>query len=334
MPVFREVSMTLQSQYDALRILETAVPAAEVEASSASPSAAPTASVVEVSIPTYASSQFWLGYACLPPPVGGACRYYYFKLWQQGSCVVSWGVGAEEGWGGKTMFGLFEGGTDFEGRRVVEKRAFFFPPRGGEGRGFEVRVYRSLARRRDKAVLGGGGGAGGGALSMARIGWLQKSEPRRHYAYALIDPLETPYCTFRYHLEPATDMDSAPASQRSSSTSGSSSLAYEVIAPGTRLSFPPPVQLRPSTSQVEPSSPVKQPELEPHARPSPPKEGAGSHDDWVVRTPSPVQADRQRYERAATPPSARKKSGSIGLLRGVITNALKRREESRSGESG
>ena len=52
------------------------------------------------------------------------------------------------------MFGLYDGGTDFEGRRIVAKRGFFFPREDGEGKGFEVRVFRCRARRRTKAALG------------------------------------------------------------------------------------------------------------------------------------------------------------------------------------
>ena len=35
--------------------------------------------------------------------------------------------GEQENWRGKTIFGLYDAGTDFEGKRVVEKRGLFFP---------------------------------------------------------------------------------------------------------------------------------------------------------------------------------------------------------------
>ena len=78
-------------------------------------------------------------------------RYYYFKLRIGGKDIVSWGVGEEEGWSGKTVYAPFAAGTDFEGKKVVEKRGFFFPtaPNGSEGGGFEIRVYRAKARRRE-----------------------------------------------------------------------------------------------------------------------------------------------------------------------------------------
>lgn len=51
------------------------------------------------------------------------------------------------------MYALFNAGTDFEGRRIVEKKGLFFPRRGrsveGDGIGFEIRVFRAKARKRE-----------------------------------------------------------------------------------------------------------------------------------------------------------------------------------------
>ena len=50
------------------------------------------------------------------------------------------------------MFGLFDAGTDFKGRKVVEKRGLFFPKseKGGQNeKGFEVRVFRAMGRKRE-----------------------------------------------------------------------------------------------------------------------------------------------------------------------------------------
>lgn len=51
------------------------------------------------------------------------------------------------------MYALFNAGTDFEGRRIVEKKGLFFPRRGKlgerEGGTFEVRVFRAKARKRE-----------------------------------------------------------------------------------------------------------------------------------------------------------------------------------------
>ncbi|KAK5125347.1 hypothetical protein LTR85_000456 [Meristemomyces frigidus] len=329
------------SQYDALTIPETEWP---------STGNSPTSSVADVSIPAYPSSQFWLRYNCGTPPPGSTCRFYYFKLSINGEAVVSWGVGEEDCWSGKTMFGLFDSASDFEGRKVIEKRGFFFSQRVGAGSGggvpaIEIKVFRSKARRREKLGLEGleGVAAAGGAVSILSVGRLKKGEPHRHYTYALIDPLDEPYCTFRYHLESPIRTGSPPASSRSSSRqerSDGGSNEHKEAGVERRLSVPPRMQLRPSTSRYEPSSPIKIVDSQSTnavLSQQSPNNGndttATARNKWVVRTPSPVQADRDRLERAGTPPSsARGKNSSISLLRGVIANALKRRDESRSSD--
>ena len=61
--------------------------------------------VVTVYVPTYPSSQFWLRYSIAPPYPPKAL--YYFKLFLNGKCVVSWGCGEKDGYRGKTVFGLY-----------------------------------------------------------------------------------------------------------------------------------------------------------------------------------------------------------------------------------
>ena len=80
-------------------------------------------------------------------------RFYYFKLFAGGKCILSWGVGEQDDWCGKTMYALFNAGTDFEGKKVVEKRGLFFPKRSKRGsvNGFEIRVFRARARKREVA---------------------------------------------------------------------------------------------------------------------------------------------------------------------------------------
>ena len=65
----------------------------------------PKRSLVSVYIPTYPSSRFWLSYTIHPPHPPGL--FYYFKLFLNGDSIVSWGVGAEEDYRGKTMMALF-----------------------------------------------------------------------------------------------------------------------------------------------------------------------------------------------------------------------------------
>ena len=54
------------------------------------------------------------------------------------------------------MLGLFDAGSDFEGKRVVEKRGLFFPSKekARVGGGFEVRVFRAKARKRVEVGYG------------------------------------------------------------------------------------------------------------------------------------------------------------------------------------
>jgi hypothetical protein len=176
MPTHNGITFTLQSQYDALSIPEYPSATAVLNPCSSSRSSSeyadsvaeipPTSpQLIEAYIPVYPSSQFWLTYQChewrrqCPE-----ARFLYFKLFMQGRCILSWGVGKEEEWQGKTMFGLFDAGSDFEGRRVVERRGFFFGKTCEDGQ-FEIRVFRAKARRREKTVCEMfDDGAGGGAL--------------------------------------------------------------------------------------------------------------------------------------------------------------------------
>lgn len=213
-------------------------------------------------------------------------KYYYFKVFIGGRCVSSWGVGGKDGWRGKVSFGIFNGGTDFEGNDTVERKAFFFPRkhrgcRDVHGGQFDIRVYRSKARKRepltlpkyeDKASKGGG-------FDVLDAGRVRRSDPKRMYTYALIDPIDEPYATFRYHLRSIaqlTDMgidlgaykasfyaSSPPQSPRSLSPVSSPQLSSPAPAiardelSSYRLSFPPRMQLTASTSSCSRGSPIK-----------------------------------------------------------------------------
>ena len=188
--------------------------------------------VVETEVPVFERSQFWVRYECRPPgtpeqngkdddeeedvsdPHGQDAqereedvKYFYFKLFTSGRCITSWGVGEQDGWKGKLVFGLFDGGRDFEGKRIVEKRGLFFP--GVEvcgDDGFEIRVYRAKARRREQARYQSLGEISTGrgdksALDLTTIGKVQRGERQRFYSYALIDAKDEPWVVFRYRFE-------------------------------------------------------------------------------------------------------------------------------------
>ena len=171
MPTFRGISITLQSQYDALTIPEFPPPSTPFTPSpkrpdgtpgsinsfktTNAPTNAPTGEalhgIAEVYVPIYSGSQFWINYTC-PAPCP-AVKFYYFKLFYQDQCLLSWGSGSEDKWSGKVMFGIFDVGTDFEGRQVLEKRAFSFSKaeRGGDEAGdLEIRVFRAKERKRQR----------------------------------------------------------------------------------------------------------------------------------------------------------------------------------------
>lgn len=165
MPTYRGISISLQSQYDALTLPEFGPPqASQAETpprrrytdgrspSSFSCLAPPRIAVVYV--PIYSGSQFWINYAC-PVTDDKETKYFYFKLFIKGRCLLSWGVGEEEHLSGRVTFAIFDGGVDFHGKRVLEKRSFFFQnadaiqSRGGTN--FEIQTFRSKARKREPA---------------------------------------------------------------------------------------------------------------------------------------------------------------------------------------
>lgn len=145
MPTLRNITIALQSQYDALLIPERLPGEVNVPEDLGDHQDA-----VTVEIPVYPSSQFWISYCCPPPNPVGSFRFWYFKLSANGNHVASWGCGEKDHWYGKTVFALGQSGTDFQGRSVVDKRGFFFPGAGHATGGgtFEIKVYRSLGRRR------------------------------------------------------------------------------------------------------------------------------------------------------------------------------------------
>ena len=154
MPTYRSITLSLISQFDILTIPEYAPP--ESTSTELPTLVDPHQSLVSVYVPTYPSSQFWLAYSIAPPHPPNAL--YYFKLFLDGSHVVSWGCGEEDRYKGKTMFGLYKSGKVFDGRRYLEQRVLCFasdgapesPAEGSASLGplMEVRVYRSKGRKR------------------------------------------------------------------------------------------------------------------------------------------------------------------------------------------
>ncbi|RMY66138.1 hypothetical protein D0864_11910 [Hortaea werneckii] len=322
MPTYRSITLALQSQYDALTIPEAALPSAMpvpqddlvdfagggvptdrflVEESCTDSRVIgttyyldPTSRTAEVSIPIYASSQFWIVYAC-PRPLPGTrqeeeedgmqVRYYFFKLLVRGQCIVSWGCGEQQGWQGKTI--------------------------------------------------------------MHPLGILKKGEPNRRYTYALIDAVDEPYATFKYHFEPE-DLEDGDALSPSLSTTALCGFPIEdqrlypntnnASATSKRLSFPPKVRLVPSTTQHEPFAPIK--------KPDPENEGGRLARQSARRNRYSVARDGRRsvdaidfvteddtvLERPASSQSERRRETSVNLLQSVISNAMRRKDGRRRGD--
>jgi len=81
-------------------------------------------STCSVYVPVSEGSMFWIAYSISPPIPDG--HYFLFKLYINGRHILSWSTGKEEGWTGKTMFGLYERPEDEDGKKRVEKRVLSF----------------------------------------------------------------------------------------------------------------------------------------------------------------------------------------------------------------
>lgn len=161
MPIYRSINIALHSQFD-IEILPEyyprPLPTPTFTVQDVEPAIPPlvddSTSTCSVHIPTLPGSQFWIGYSVSPLVPEG--HYFLFKLYIDGERVMSWSTGKEDGWRGKTMFGLFEskerdGGAGSQ-RGKVEKRVLCFsaPDKNGLVKSgcVEIRVHRASARKR------------------------------------------------------------------------------------------------------------------------------------------------------------------------------------------
>ncbi|KAF2502703.1 hypothetical protein BU16DRAFT_554749 [Lophium mytilinum] len=222
MPRYRSIKLELSSQHGIQTIPEYVAPEKPSPDASAPKLLSDVhenkvreepSSTCEVYIPTYPSSQFWFNYSIAPPiPPDLSC--FFFKLFLNGMYMVSWGCGPEEGWAGRTMFGLYERPEDEYGRKRVEKRALFFGGKDDKGKEvhwddaaafMEVRVYRAKGRKRVPRQLeefGKSFHAGqrqGIENRLVDAGISKMFSPKRFYKFALIDPVDKPFATFKYH---------------------------------------------------------------------------------------------------------------------------------------
>lgn len=254
----------LESQFDADTIPEAAIPVSDTTVTSYDPR------LVDVYVPSYLASQFWISYTINPAmlaPAAVPTKYIFFKLILDGECIVSWGVGEAEEWKGKTMWAFFRG-EDHGSWRTVDKRAFFFRATGDD-QDFEILAYRARGRRRACRQFNELPPMGEQGFDLINWGRLKEHHPQNFYQYALLDPLDQPYTTFRYHIRGGPhvhahhfDQDLGRTSSSTSSVSAvneSSGLDKELqdASQLRRLSYPPTICLVPTSSRTEPSSPTK-----------------------------------------------------------------------------
>ncbi|KAL9639943.1 MAG: hypothetical protein Q9164_000612, partial [Protoblastenia rupestris] len=220
MPTYRSITLSLISQYDILTIPEYAPPTYPNDPFSTAPTLVDTEHcLVSVYIPTYPSSQFWLSYSISPPHPPKLL--YYFKLYINGQETVCWGCGEDDGYKGKTMFGLYDTGITRGKKPVIEHRVLCFTPLRAEddvapnslSNVMEIRVFRAKGRKRVSPELRPFHGPPSDAkdgkqkaprqnamsdgIDLVNAGILPHKHPRRFYKYALLDPLDQPFATFR-----------------------------------------------------------------------------------------------------------------------------------------
>lgn len=170
MPAFRSIRFKLYSQFGAERIPELQPLPQEHYTSQGIIRTVPklvdeASSTRSVYIPVLPGSVFWISYAVSPPVPDG--HYFLFKLYINGTHIVSWSTGKEEEWKGWTMFGLYERPEDEEGKRRVEKRVLSFTAPFKQGQPWddvkdpfadnmrmEIRVHRAHGRARIEREMG------------------------------------------------------------------------------------------------------------------------------------------------------------------------------------
>ena len=162
MPTYRTITISLVSQFDIMTIPEYAPPKVPNDPFSEAPILVDTVkSLVSVYIPTYPSSQFWIYYSIAPPYPPKAV--FYFKLFLNRSCVVSWGCGERDNYKGRTMFAMSDSVQSWMGHPNIERRAMCFvsPEQSANtvhaSNSFEdfmeLKVYRSKGRKRIQPIL-------------------------------------------------------------------------------------------------------------------------------------------------------------------------------------
>jgi hypothetical protein len=164
MPTYRSINIALHSQFDVQTLPEYIPLPQDRYASLSVTHTVPkyvddASSTCSVYAPVLPGSTFWFGYSVSPPVPDG--HYFLFKLYINGTHTVSWSTGKEDGWKGKTMFGLYDRPGDEDGKGRVEKRVLAFTSSSEENKVrddvedlfnekvcMEIRVHRAHGRKR------------------------------------------------------------------------------------------------------------------------------------------------------------------------------------------
>ncbi|KAF2125900.1 hypothetical protein P153DRAFT_348103 [Dothidotthia symphoricarpi CBS 119687] len=209
MPTYRSINIALHSQFDVETIpeyypLTSGHFASRCITDFTPPLVDDKTSTCSVYIPVLPGSTFWIGYSVSPPVPEG--QYFLFKLYIDGAHAISWSTGKDEEWRGKTMFGLFEGEESTESRRKIEKRVLCFSPPNKNGKDVfdekscvEIRVHRAHGRKRIERQFGEYNETDKGVSRLVSAGRAGPEQLKRFYKFALIDPTNQPFATFRYY---------------------------------------------------------------------------------------------------------------------------------------
>jgi hypothetical protein len=164
MPTYRSINLVLHSQFD-IQTLPEYYPLPHEHYTFHGIARTVPKYVDDVSwtcsvyIPVLPGSTFWIVYSVSAPVPKG--YYFLLKLYINGAHVLSWSAGKEQGWKGKTMFGLYDRPGDQADKAGVEKRVLCFTSPNDEGKDLnnakdqfdekmcmEIKVHRAHGRKR------------------------------------------------------------------------------------------------------------------------------------------------------------------------------------------
>ncbi|KAF2635754.1 hypothetical protein P280DRAFT_522872 [Massarina eburnea CBS 473.64] len=220
MPTYRDIAVFLRSQFTSVPLPEYAPRPQEFSKDHGNVGKMPAlfddkSSTCSVYVPVRPGTQFWIGYTVHKPLPED--QVFFFKLFINGAQIVNWSTGKEEGWKGKTAFGLFET-ADANGKKRVEKRVLFFAPPDDAltGRGWsavtdpldeksviEIRVHRAHGRKRAPREMPVYAetehGKNPRGINLKFGGRAGPEHPKQFFKVALIDPIDEPFARFRYY---------------------------------------------------------------------------------------------------------------------------------------